>query len=96
MGGTAQLEFREQKAGTEGQLSAERTALQASKEQQAILKKSKSPDQQAISQTQAAIEQQYNEISELFDKAAIAGGHFKNTNAQPLSGQGWEIAIELK
>jgi preprotein translocase subunit SecD len=95
LGGTAQLEFREQKAGTEGQLGAELAVLNAAKDRQAILNKSKTPDKPAISATQATIGQQYTEIGKLFDKAALSGGNLKNANAQPLSTQGWEVAIEF-
>ncbi|WP_310484052.1 SecDF P1 head subdomain-containing protein [Chamaesiphon sp. VAR_48_metabat_403] len=95
LGGTAQLEFREQKAGTEGQLGAELAVLTAAKEQQAILKKSQAPDKSAILENQAAIEQQYTEIGKLFGKAALSGGNLRNAAPQPLSSEGWEIAIEF-
>lgn len=95
LGGTAQLEFREQKAGTEGQLGAESAVLRAAKDQQAILKKSKSTDKQAIAATQAAIEKQYAEISKLFDKAVITGKQLTNASPQPLSADSWEVALEF-
>lgn len=93
LGGTAQLEFREQKAGTEGQLSAELAVLDETKRKQTSLKKS--DNKQAIAETQAALQQQYAEISKLFDKAAITGKHLKNASPQPLPNGGWEVAIEF-
>ena len=95
LGGTAQLEFREQKAGTEGQLGAESAVLRAAKDKQAILKKTKSTDKQAIAETQAAIEKQYTEINKLFDKAAITGKNLKRANPAPVSAGAWEVEIEF-
>jgi preprotein translocase subunit SecD len=95
LGGTAQLEFREQKAGTEGQLGAELAVLKDEKDKQAMLKKSQAPDKQAILATQAAIEQQYTEIGKLFSKAALSGGNLRNAAPQPVGAGGWEIAIEF-
>ena len=95
LGGTAQLEFREQKAGTEGQLSAELAVLNAAKARQETLRKTKSTDKQAISETQAAIEKQYTEISKLFGPAAITGKQLTNASPQPLSANSWEVALEF-
>lgn len=95
LGGTAQLEFREQKAGTEGQLGAESAVLRAAKDQQAILKKTKSTDKQAIAETQAAIEKQYTEIDKLFDKAVITGKQLTNASPEPLSADSWQVALEF-
>lgn len=95
LGGTAQLEFREQKAGTEGQLGAESAVLRAAKDKQAILKKTKSTDKQAIAETQAAIEKQYTEIDKLFDKAVITGKQLTNASPQPLSADSWQVALEF-
>ncbi len=95
LGGTAQLEFREQKAGTEGQLGAELAVLKDAKDRQAMLKKSQAPDKQAILENQAAIDKQYTEIGKLFSEDALSGGNLKNANPQPLPSAGWEIAIEF-
>ncbi len=95
LGGTAQLEFREQKAGTEGQLGAEMAVLKDAKDKQAILKKSKSTDKQAIATIQATIEKQYTEIGKLFDKAAITGKQLKHANPEPVAAGAWEVAIEF-
>ena len=95
LGGTAQLEFREQKAGTEGQLGAESAVLRAAKDKQAILKKTKSTDKQAIAETQAAIEKQYTEIDKLFDKAVITGKQLTNASPEPLSADSWQVALEF-
>lgn len=93
LGGTAQLEFREQLPGTEGKLGAELTVLEAAKQNQAALKKS--GDKQALAASQAAIERQYAEIGKLFSPPAITGKQLKNASPQPLSNSGWEVAIEF-
>ena len=94
LGATAQLEFREQKAGTEGQLASEMAVLQAARTKQATLKKSL--NKQAIATSQAAIEKQYTEIGKLFDKAVISGDHLQNARPEIVaSKEAWEIAIEF-
>ncbi len=95
LGGTAQLEFREQKAGTEGQLSAEMAVLNESKAKKEILKKTKSTDKQSIEILQLAIDKQYIEIGKLFEKAVITGKQLKNASPQPLSANSWEVALEF-
>jgi preprotein translocase subunit SecD len=93
LGGTAQLEFREQKEGTEGKLSAESAVLRDAKAKQTLLKKS--GDKQAIAETQATIVKQYAEIGKLFDKPVITGKNLKNASPEPLSAGGWNVAIEF-
>jgi preprotein translocase subunit SecD len=95
LGGVAQLEFREQKAGTEGQLSAEWKVLKAAKAEQALLQKAKSTDKKALAEKQATIEKQSAEIDKLFNPAAITGKNLKGANPEPLSAGGWEVAIEF-
>jgi preprotein translocase subunit SecD len=95
LGGTAQLEFREQKAGTEGQLSAEMAVLNESKAKKEILKKTKSTDKPAIEVLQLAIDKQYTEIGKLFNKSVITGRQLKNASPQPLSANSWEVALEF-
>jgi preprotein translocase subunit SecD len=95
LGGVAQLEFREQKAGTEGQLSAEWKVLKAAKAEQALLQKAKSTDKKALAEKQATIEKQSAEIDKLFNPAAITGKHLKHANPEPLSAGSWEVAIEF-
>ena len=95
LGGTAQLEFREQKAGTEGQLGAELAVLKEAKDKQTSFKKTKSTDKQAIAEVQTTIEKQYTEIDKLFDKAAITGKQLKRANPEPVAAGAWEVSIEF-
>jgi preprotein translocase subunit SecD len=93
LGGTAQLEFREQKAGTEGQLTAETAVLREAKAKQALLKKS--GDKKALGDLQTAIQKQYAQIDKLFDKAKLTGKNLTGARPEPLSGNGWNVAIEF-
>jgi preprotein translocase subunit SecD len=93
LGGTAQLEFREQLPGTDGKLGVELAVLEDKKRAQAALKKS--DDKQAIADNQAAIVKQHEEIGKLFAKANITGKNLKNATPQPLPNSGWEVAIEF-
>ncbi|AFY94929.1 protein translocase subunit SecD [Chamaesiphon minutus] len=95
LGGTAQLEFREQKAGTETQLGVELTVLKDAKDKQAAFKKSKSTDKAAISENQATIEKAQAEISKLFNPAAITGKQLTGANPSPVGAGSWEVAIEF-
>jgi preprotein translocase subunit SecD len=80
LGGTAQLEFREQKAGTEQQLSAALALLKELQSHKTDPKK---------------IEQQQDEIGKLFDPAIITGGQIKNATSESGSNNNWEVAIEF-
>jgi preprotein translocase subunit SecD len=93
LGGSAQLEFREQKAGTEEKLNAEMQILNELKAKQVALKKSQ--NQQSIATNQVAIEKQYTEIGKLFGKAVITGKQLKDANPQPSSVESWSIEIEF-
>jgi preprotein translocase subunit SecD len=95
LGGTAQLEFREQKAGTEGQLSAEMAVLNEAKAKKEALKKTKSTDKPAIAAIQQEIDKQYTQVGKLFDKAVITGRQLRNASPQPLAADSWEVALEF-
>jgi preprotein translocase subunit SecD len=95
LGGTAQLEFREQKAGTEGQLSAEMAVLNEAKAKKEALKKTKSTDKPAIAAIQQDIDKQYTQVGKLFDKAVITGRQLRNASPQPLAADSWEVALEF-
>jgi preprotein translocase subunit SecD len=86
----AQLDFREQKAGTEGQLQAQnqvRGVLLQEKEQ---LEKSK--DEAAITKNKEALTKVNEEIAKLFKKTGLTGKNLKNASQQPI-GEGWNVAL---
>jgi len=94
LGGTAQLDFREQRAGSEGQIRAEYDVLQGLQVQQANLKDS--GDEQAIAANQDAIERSNEAIAALFDKSGLTGDMLKSAYASPLSGSNaWEVGLEF-
>jgi preprotein translocase subunit SecD len=97
LGGTAKLEFREQKSEiTEGQLRSELIPLEEAKNKQEIFIKTKSTDKLAIENNSKEIQKRFAQIDQLFGKAAITGKQLRNASAQPLSsGNGWEVALEF-
>ena len=95
LGGTAQLEFREQKVGTEGQFAVERALLEEAKAKQKILLKTKSTDEKAIAAVQSTIEKQYTEVGKLFEKATISGKQLIKADPVPLSANNWNVSIEF-
>lgn len=101
LGGTAQLEFRKQKQGSEGQFAAEYQVQKQVEAQLEILRKSvDGSDNKEIS---AEIEkltkslQQSNEaIAKLFESADLDGNNLTDARPQPdASGNQWEVAISF-
>lgn len=95
LGGTAQLEFRNQKPGTEGQLAAlQQISQQQLAEQQALVD---SADEGAIAANQEAIAATQQDILALFAKSDLTGDKLKDALAKPMGGPGgaWEVAIEF-
>jgi preprotein translocase subunit SecD len=91
LGGTAQLDFREQKPGTEAQLRVEYQVLQGLLAEQKQL--ATSTDQAAIDKNKAALDSSKKAISELFEKTGLTGDSLKNAYAQPLNGNVWEVVL---
>ncbi len=80
LGRTAQLEFREQKVGTETQLSTALTRLRE-------LGRTKSDSRD--------VEKQLAVIDKLFDKVIISGSHIKNATPDSGFSNNWEVVIEF-
>ncbi len=95
LGGTAQLEFRNQKPGTEGAFAALQTIAQQQEIQQQTLVAG--GDQAAIAANREAIAATQKDILELFGEAKLTGDQLKDAIAQPMGGSGgaWEVAIEF-
>ncbi|MBW4573867.1 MAG: protein translocase subunit SecD [Aphanothece sp. CMT-3BRIN-NPC111] len=92
LGGTAQLDFREQKPGTEAQLPIEQQVRQGLLFKQEELRKS--GDAKAIAENQAALNRSTEAISKLFERTGLTGKNLKDAGARPLpSGNSWEVAI---
>jgi preprotein translocase subunit SecD len=94
LGGTAQLEFRNQKPGTEGALAEfQRIAQQQLIEQQALI--AGGADEEAIAANQAAIAETQADILNLFQESQLTGDKLRDAIAGPLpNGAGaWQVDI---
>ncbi len=94
LGGTAQLEFRNQKPGTEGEFAAlQRIAQQQLAEQQALL--AGGSDEEAIAANRAAIAATQADIMNLFEKSKLTGDKLRDAIAGPLpnGGGAWQVDI---
>ncbi|MFK8184140.1 MAG: protein translocase subunit SecD [Phormidesmis sp.] len=95
LGGTAQLEFRNQRAGTEGEFAALQTiAQQQLIEQQVLLG---GGDEDAIALNQEAIAATQQDILGLFEESDLTGDKLRDALARPMSGANgaWEVVIEF-
>ncbi len=98
LGGTALLEFRSQKVGTEGQFRAEYSVQKEVESQLAELrKKGKTAENEAqLTQLQESLSQSQVAISKLFDPPAITGKNLKDARPEaPLGGNLWSVAIRF-
>ncbi|BBA79714.1 preprotein translocase subunit SecD [cyanobacterium endosymbiont of Rhopalodia gibberula] len=98
LGGTAQLEFREQKQGTEGQFQAEFTIKRQLEVELAILRRDgtlEENSERVIELTQS-IKQSNLAILDLFESVDLNGKNLKNARPSPTqAGTSWEVAIEF-
>jgi preprotein translocase subunit SecD len=95
LGGTAQLEFRKQKPGTETQLFAFQSSRAELKAKQEELKKSN--DQAAISKNKEELQKNNQAIIELFESTnpPLDGKHLKDAYGEPTQGNNWNVAIRF-
>jgi preprotein translocase subunit SecD len=94
LGGTAQLDFRKQKPGTEPQLQIERQQLREKLARRDELRKS--PDITAIEKNQADLKATNTAIAELFEKTELSGQNLKDaypgaTNSQNV----WDVVLQF-
>ncbi len=94
LGGTAQLEFRKQKPGTEAQLPIEQQVRQGLLLKQTELRAT--GDAKAIAENQAAIERSNQAILQLFEPINLNGKNLKDAGYQPAqTGNGWEVSLRF-
>jgi preprotein translocase subunit SecD len=93
LGGTAQLEFREQKSGSEGQLQAESVVLRELQLKQLQLRGT--PDKAAIAENNAAIKRSSESIANLFEKATLGGKNLTDAFAENQSSSAWSVALRF-
>lgn len=95
LGGTAQLEFRKQKPGTETQLPvffASRSELKAKLDQAR-----KGKDSSAIAKIQEDLQKNNQAIAELFESTnpPLSGKFLKDAQGTPTQSTAWEVAISF-
>lgn len=94
LGGTAQLDFRKQKPGTEAQLPIEQQVRAGIVLKQAQLRQTK--DDLAIAENQAALERSNEAILKLFESTGLNGKNLKDARAEPLqTGNAWNVALRF-
>ena len=94
LGGTAQLEFRQQKQGTEDQFAADYQILRVLEFEQQQLRGSE--DAEAIAENQAAIDRSNEAIAPLFERIGLTGNNLTDAFAQRRQGgESWEIVIRF-
>jgi preprotein translocase subunit SecD len=96
LGGTAQLEFREQIQGTEGDLAAESQVRQQLQLQLAVLKETgrNAENQAQITELQESLQKSNEAIAKLFKSVDLTGKNLKDARPQPTqAGNLWEVAI---
>ncbi len=97
LGGTAQLDFRKQKPGTDGLLLQ---ALQKQKfidVQLAALEKTSPRDEKAIATLQPQIKANQKAIQELYEPSTLTGANLTDALAQPTgaNSDSWAIAVRF-
>lgn len=91
LGGTAQLDFRAQRPGTEAQLGVEFQVRQSLLIEQLSLQNGE--DQEAIARNQEAIERSNQAIAELFDRTGLTGNQLQNAYTQPVAANAYEVVL---
>lgn len=91
LGGTAQLEFRKQKPGTEAQLGE----FNILKRQQEIFEKNK--DKAALEQNTQQLQKANETIGEIFESnnPPLIGKYLKNAQDVPTGGENWKVALSF-
>ena len=94
LGGTAQLDFREQIPGTEARLPIE---FQVQKQKEVELKalQDSKADKAQIDAKKAEVESSAKVLAELFKKSGLTGEGLKNAFPQPLGGDRWEVVLNF-
>ncbi|WP_319420637.1 protein translocase subunit SecD [Pleurocapsa sp. FMAR1] len=96
--GTAKLEFKEQKQGTEGQLAAESQVRQQLLAQQTILSQGdlQTGDREKLAKIQESLQKSNQAIDGLFASVSLTGTDLTDARPQPDStGKRWEVAISF-
>ena len=98
LGGTAQLEFRNQKQGTEEQFIAEYQIQRQLEAQLALFQQIQGSDgdSEQLQQLNESLRKSNEAIASLFESVGLTGKNLKNARPQPTqAGNRWEVAIEF-
>ncbi len=96
LGGTAQLDFREQKPDTEEKFQAVSQQNQIAQVQMAILKKSGNKDPQAIEKAKAELKKSNESIAELFSAPQLTGKNLVGAQSRPTqSVDAWDVSLQF-
>jgi preprotein translocase subunit SecD len=95
LGGTAQLEFRAQKTGTEAQFNAEYTIKRQLSAELAELRKNPAQNAQQIAELNQTIKQSNDAIAKLFESVGLTGKNLKNAYPSATQGTNWEVGISF-
>ncbi|MBD2439170.1 protein translocase subunit SecD [Nostoc sp. FACHB-110] len=95
LGGTAQLEFRQQKPGTETQVFAFQSSRAELKAKQQELRNSK--DKAAVAKNQEELQKNNQAILDLFESTnpPLNGQYLKDAYGEPTQGNNWNVAIRF-
>ena len=96
--GTAELEFKAQRQGTEGELAAESQVRQQLQLQLAILRQQESTPENAaeIAKLQESLKASSEAIGGYFDSVGLTGKNLEDARPQPnQTGNAWEVAINF-
>ena len=95
--GTAKLEFKEQRQGTEGEYRAESQVRQQREIELAVLSQGlEAENQEEFAAAKKSLEESNQAIAKLFDSVGLTGTNLTDARPQPdASGNRWEVAINF-
>ncbi|MEC4803896.1 MAG: protein translocase subunit SecD [Jaaginema sp. PMC 1079.18] len=94
LGGTAKLEFRQQKQGTEGEFRVRLEERELARLRLEELRQAEDSEPEAIAEVQTEIDQVNSAIGELFASPEVGGKNLTGANYQPSQGgNGWEVTV---
>jgi len=95
LGGTAQLEFRKQKPGTEAQFQIELQIRQQLQAEKAILKAASTSDPEIVKKNQESLNRSNEAIKNLFEVTGFTGKNLRDARATPTSANGWQVSLSF-
>lgn len=97
LGGTAKLEFRQQKPGTETEFRAQFQIRQQLQAQLNLLRNSsdRSEKEAEIAKLEQQIASLDEAIANAFESVGLTGDNLKDARPQPTQGNNWEVAIRF-